>query len=47
MKIMKNAQNAVQAFKPDRPQEHDGVMKESALETVQRYAEQIRSVLRD
>ncbi len=46
-KIMKNAESAVEAFKPDEPQEYDGVMKESALEMVQNYAEQIRSVLRD
>lgn len=44
-KIMKDAADAVNGFKPDAGQAHAGAMKQSALDTVKRYDEQIRSVL--
>jgi hypothetical protein len=44
-RIMKDAQDAVQAFEPAGDKANATVMKQSALETVQHYSEQIRSVL--
>lgn len=44
-RIMKDASDAVQAFKPSGDIEDAAVMRKSALETVQHYEEQIRSVL--
>lgn len=44
-RIMKDAQDAVEAFKPDSHPETDGLCKQSALETIRHYDQQIRSVL--
>lgn len=44
-KIMKDASDAVAAFKPDEALPHEAAMKQSALDTVKHYDEQIRSVL--
>lgn len=44
-KIMKDAQTAVAAFQPEPSLAHSGTVKQSALDTVKRYDEQIRSVL--
>jgi len=44
-KIMKDAREAVEGFKPDEAEHCPGVMKAHALETIRRYDEQIKSVL--
>lgn len=46
-KIVSNARDAIEAFHPETPSERDPVMKERALEAVQQYETQLRSVLRD
>lgn len=46
-KIVTNARDAIEAFKPETPGERDPVMKERALEAVKQYETQLRSVLRD
>lgn len=46
-RIIKQAHDAVEDFKPEEPRENDlaDAMREAALETVQHYDTQIRSVL--
>jgi len=44
-KIKMSAREAVEAFAPPVPGQLDSIVKESALDTVSQYEEQIRSVL--
>jgi hypothetical protein len=44
-KIIANAENAIEGFKPEEAGPHDAVMKERALAAVKQYEKQLRSVL--
>lgn len=44
-KIITNAENAIEGFKPEEARPHDAVMKERALDAVKQYETQLRSVL--
>jgi len=45
VKIMKNASDAVEGFKPEDEEKLTALMKETALTTVQQYDDQIQSIL--
>jgi hypothetical protein len=44
-RIVTNAQNAIEGFKPEEARPLDAVMKTRALEAVKQYEDQLRSVL--
>jgi hypothetical protein len=44
-KIITNAENAIEGFKPERAGPHDAAMKARALQAVKQYERQLRSVL--
>lgn len=44
-RIMSQAQEAVNGFKPEGDAAHAAAVKDAALKTIQHYEEQIRSVL--
>ncbi len=46
-KVMTNARDAIEGFKPETSGEQNPAMKERALEAIEQYEKQIRSVLRD
>jgi hypothetical protein len=44
-RIITNAENAIEGFKPEASRPHDAVMKARALDAVKQYEKQLRSVL--
>lgn len=44
-KIITNAEQAIEGFKPEGAGPHDAVMKAHALQAVKQYEKQLRSVL--
>jgi hypothetical protein len=44
-KIIANAEEAIECFKPEKVGPHDAVMKARALQAVKQYEKQLRSVL--